>query len=387
MRVLHWDVSFLDGGGVANAVRGLAMSQARLGAEVAIATAKATGPPMYEPMETGGRVTLLEWEPRWAFQLHGFRLRGLPAEARRRLRAFKPDIVHVHGGFNGDNLWVPSICDGAVVFSPHGSYHREVFRKGRVAAKALYLRLESRFLHRRVSAFHSLSPIEREQITRLIPGRRVYCVPQGPGIQAQLSVPPDELAGDDDGVRFVCVGRLDVFTKGLDILLEAFADAVVRLNGHCVTLTLVGPEWKGGMARLQRRGKELGIASRTVFTGPLSSADVATTLRRSHIYVNLPRHEAFSLSVAEALLAGKPAILSEGVGLASYPQIAELPHIRVVPLSVKRAADTMVDFAQRLGQLRCEAAHYQSRLREFFSWERIGGAHLAIYEQIRAGAL
>jgi len=387
MRVLHWYANFLSGGGVANAVRSLAMSQARLGAEVTIASARASDPPMYEPMVGDARVPLLEWEPRWRVRFHGFHLRGLPFAALRRFRGFKPDIVHVHGGFNADNLWVPSIFDCAVVFSPHGSYHREVFRKGRAAAKALYLRLESRLLHHRVNAFHSLSPIESDQINRLVPGCRVYCVPQGPGIQAHLSMATEGLAGDDDGIRLVCVGRLDVFTKGLDILMEAFAKAVGRLNGNPATLTLVGPEWKGGMAWLQRRARKLGIAGRTVFTGPLSGAEVASVLCRSHIYVSLPRHDAFSLSVAEALLAGKPAILSEAAGPASYPEIAALPHIRVVPLSINETADAIVDFAPRLGQLRHAADQCRERIREFFSWERIGGAHLAMYEKIRAGTL
>jgi glycosyltransferase involved in cell wall biosynthesis len=195
------------------------------------------------------------------------------------------------------------------------------------------------------------------------------------------------LAGDDNATRFVCVGRLDVFTKGLDILIEAFANAVGRLNGNRATLTLVGPEWKGGMAWLQRRARELGIAGRTVFTGPLPGAEVASILRRSHIYVNLPRHDAFSLSVAEALLAGKPAILSKAVGPASYPEIAALPHVRVVPLSINETTDAIVDFARRLGQLRHAADQCRERIREFFSWESIGGTHLAAYEKIRAGTL
>lgn len=387
MRVLHWDANFLAGGGVANAVRSLALSQVRLGAEVAIAAAQPVDPPLYEPMVGNGDVTLLEWEPRWTVRRHGFLLRGFPSSARRRIRGFKPDIVHVHGGFNGDNLWIPGMCDCGVVFSPHGSYHHEVFRKGRAAAKALYLRLESRLLHHRVNAFHSLSPLESEEIARLVPGRPVYCVPQGPDIQAPLAVTMAGRAADENGIKFVCVGRLDVFTKGLDILIEAFADAVGRLNGDLATLTLVGPEWRDGMTWLRRRASERGIAGQTIFTGPLAGAEVASVLRRSHVYVSLPRHDAFSLSVAEALLAGKPAILSDAAGPASYPEIAALPHIRVVPLKINDTADAIVDFARRREHLRHAAYQSREKIREFFSWERIGGTHLTVYEKIRAGAL
>ena len=62
MRILHWYPNFLGGGGVANAVLGLAIARAERGAEVAIASAEAEGEPLYQAMdERLGKVRLFRW--------------------------------------------------------------------------------------------------------------------------------------------------------------------------------------------------------------------------------------------------------------------------------------------------------------------------------------
>lgn len=384
IRIVHWYPNCLGGGGVANAVLGLARSQVRLGAEVVVAAAKLSGPPLYGPLDIDPDIVVVPWQPRWTCRVAGAVLRGLPRDVARRLRAFTPDVVHVHAPFNPDNLWVPFLFRCPMVFSPHGGFHPQVFTQSRRMAKRLYFGMEQRLLHRRVAAFHALSAAEREDIARLMPGKRVYCVPQTSNLPTELSLVRDVQRGSGDGVSFVFVGRLDVFTKGLDILLEAFACAERRLGGQEVTLTLVGPEWGGSLAWLQKRAQELGIAHRVVFPGTLSRGELTLTLRRSGIYVQLSRHDAFPLSVIEALLAGKPAILSSAVGLASYQEVASLPHVRVVPPRTDEAAEAMVDFARRVGELKKIAEHYRPKVEDFFSWERAARLHLEAYEKIRA---
>lgn len=379
---MHWDVNFLCGGAVSRSVLGLATSQVRLGAEVTVVAARPSTPPLYGPLDGRSGVTVFEWQPRWTFRFDRFLVRGVPQRAQRTLRAFRPDVVHVHGGFNPDNLWVPRFFECPIVFSPHGSYQPEVFLKSRRIAKGLYLRVERRLLLHYVTAVHALSPTEGSHLRRLLPDQHIYCLPQGPGIQMPQPdswVEPVEPAGV---VRFVYVGRLDVFTKGLDILLEAFARAGTRLNGQGIRLALVGPDWRGGEDWLRSRGRELGIADRVIFPGSLSGPEVLSTLNRSHIYVQLSRHDAFSLSAAEALLMGKPAILSDAVGPASYPEIGTLPHVRIVRGGVSQTAEAMVDFVRRLHELTIAAGQHRSELCNFFSWERIAKSHLLIYEKI-----
>ena len=385
MRVLHWYPNFFAGGGVANAVLGLAVSQARLGAEVAVAAATPSGPPLYETMSGGGAVTLVEWRPRWTVRAQGCLLRGVPHDAARRLQAAAPDVVHIHGEFNPDNFWVPRLFTCPVIVSPHGTFHPEVIRKSRRAAKRVYLAAARRMLYRRVGAFHALSAFEAEYVRRLVPGGRVYCAPQGPNVLAAAVATGERPRPWDGAVRLAFVGRLDIYTKGLDLLLEAFADAGRRVPGAGLELMLVGPEWRGSLTWLQRRAQVLGVAPRVRFAGALTASQVAAALREADVYIQLSRHEGFPLSVSEALLVGKPAILSAAVGPVAYAEIAALPHVRVVPPSAQEAADAVVEFVRRLPELQQAAERSLPEVREFFSWERAARLHLEAYDhELRA---
>ena len=385
-RILHWYSDCLSGGSVANGVLGLAERQAHLGAEVVVAAAKPSGPSLYGPVEIRGRVHVVAWPPLWTRGFRGMVLRCVPPDAIRQLRAFRPDLVHVHGAFNPENLWVRGLAGPPIVFSPHGGFHPDVFAKRRKLAKHLYFNIEKRLLHKRVRAFHALSPAEAVDIARLFTGRTVYCAPEASNILAELSRMSERPPRPDDPVRYVFVGRLDVFTKGLDILLDAFADAERRLQGREVTLTLVGPDWRGSLRWLRRRTEELGIAHRVLLTGAVSRREVASMLHQSDIYVQLSRHDGFPSSVSEALLAGKPVILSQAVGHASYPEVASLPHVRVVPPTTTGAVEAMLDLSRRIGELEKIAEQHRTGVDNFFSWERIAGLHLETYKNIVAAS-
>jgi|GEM_PF-2494905 len=381
MRVLHWYPDFLEAGpsAVANTIRELAAAQRRRGADVAIAAATPFQRRTEPPAQGDSAITVIEWRPTYILRAFGQFFRGVSKVAGRKLRAYEPDVVHVHAGFNPDGLWAPRIFSCPIVLTPHGAFHPLVLQRGRASVKQGYLLLAKRLLYRRARAIHALCPVEREQIRDLLGGARVYCAPNGSSLRT-LDTGIQREAWPPAGVRFVFVGRLDVFTKGLDILLEALACVGVRSNGQPASLILVGPGRGGSMEWLRQRSQALGLTERVTFAGALSSAEVARTLARSDVYVQLSRHDCFPLSLAEALVSGLPAIVSRGVGTTSYPEIASLPHVRIVPPSVHGAAAAMVDCARTLDRLRLLASSHQGWVRHFLSWDRIAQTHLDAYE-------
>jgi glycosyltransferase involved in cell wall biosynthesis len=226
--------------------------------------------------------------------------------------------------------------------------------------------------------------MEETHISGLLPGVRVYRVPQGPGFRTKDAPARRPEGLSPQTVNFLFVGRLDVFTKGLDTLLNAFAEAERRLVNVRLVLTLLGPDWNGGMVRLRRQATELGVVDRVLFAGPLPPEGVNNALHQSDIYIQLSRHEVFSLSVAEALLSGRPAILSENIGLLSWPEMARVPSVRIVAVSVEDVVEAMVEFVRSLCNLKMVAAQWQSSVSEFLSWDRVARQHLDAYRSLCA---
>jgi glycosyltransferase involved in cell wall biosynthesis len=383
MRILHWYPNFLGGGGVANAVLGLAKAQAELGAEVAIACAVTQGKPLYQPMENLlGNVQISRWLPKWKFKFGNLMWRQIPKESIEQMRKFNPDVVHVHGEFNPDNWHVPKIFNAPIILSPHGAFHPVVLKKSKPKVKALYVRVAKRFLYRHVYAFHALSPAEEGHIQALLGHVNVYTVPQGASLHAQSFDTLNYREQSNGKIRFVFVGRLDIYTKGLDILLEAFAEAAQALPERNIHLTLVGPDWKGSLVRLKEVAYKLGCGNRVTFTGAKPGEQVAKILTESDVYVHLSRHEGFPLSITEALLASNPAILSKEIGLVSYLEIASLPHVKVIFPEKEEAVSAIVQFVEKLLELKTLATAHQEKVRRFFDWREIAKEHLECYEHI-----
>jgi glycosyltransferase involved in cell wall biosynthesis len=105
--------------------------------------------------------------------------------------------------------------------------------------------------------------------------------------------------------------------KGCDLLIEAFA-RVVALAPE-VQLVVAGPDQVGMQAKLKSRAEQLGIAARVHWPGMIGGEVKWGALRTCEALV-LPSHqENFGVSVAEALSAGRPVLLSFPVNI--WPEI------------------------------------------------------------------
>jgi glycosyltransferase involved in cell wall biosynthesis len=119
--------------------------------------------------------------------------------------------------------------------------------------------------------------------------------------QAQRSGPPTRLVN--------VAGHVEV--KALDVLLRAFAVASSRRPE--LTLELIGEGPLTG--DLQALAAELGLGERVHFAGTATPAQIAETLRRSHVFVLSSLSENMPLAVLEALCCGVPVAATDAGGI------------------------------------------------------------------------
>jgi len=384
MRVLHWFPNYFHGGGVANAVTGLAHAQADEGIAVGIAAVNHEESPMYGRQAVHAGVDLLGWKPSWSWRIGDLLIRKPTPESAAMLRNWRPDVVHVHAEFAPDNIWVTRLFDCPLVLSFHGALHPEVFRKGKSVRKQLYLRVARRLLYQRVDLFHALSPAEAAQIDAVLPGHATIVIPIGP-----VACPATDAGGEPPtqprtgrGLRVLYVGRLDRYTKGLDLLVAGFAMAKQAAGDGLETLTLVGPDWRDGRHEIEEQVSALGLGASVILAGGVPTSGVNRFLTDSDIYVQLSRHDAFPLSVVDALVAGKPTVISSAVGTTSYNEISSLPHVLVVQPDIEEAAAALMDLIARYSEVTGAARRAQEQVLEFFSWSRIAGCFVEAYQTL-----
>ncbi|AEV87790.1 glycosyl transferase [Actinoplanes sp. SE50] len=182
-----------------------------------------------------------------------------------------------------------------LVFTPH--YHGTGHTRIRAALHPIYRPFGRRIVGR-AGRIICVTEAERDLLHRDFPEARGRAVVIPNGTDPRPVVP-----GKRTGVRgIVCAGRLEHY-KRVDRVIRAIAEL-----GPAYRLDVVGDGPALGALR-QVTGR-LGVAGRVVFHGRLDDAAFAGCLARASAAVSASAHEAFGMTVADALAAGIPTVAS-----------------------------------------------------------------------------
>ena len=138
-------------------------------------------------------------------------------------------------------------------------------------------------------------------------------------------------------LRLACVARLDPSAKGQDLLLHVLASDLWRLRP--VEISFYG---KGPMeTSLRRLVRNLGLNERVRFCGQEKDVE---RIWASHQALVLPsRFEGLPLAIVEAMLCGRPVIVTDVAGNAELVEdgvtgfVAEAPTVRHLREAMERA--------------------------------------------------
>jgi glycosyltransferase involved in cell wall biosynthesis len=306
--------------GTTFAARGLSRGLAHLGYDVTLyCCGKEDGHSSPEPEQLPNR-RVLRFAPRQ---------RGGPFHVPRalldRIRQNQDqlDLLLIHGNFTPRNVAVVRAARQAglpYVVCPSGLYHPEVFRKNRFI-KAAYGMLFERPMLNGAIAVQVFMDAQVEALARYGVRTPAFVVPNGfepAEIPQNLPVPAQMRGRTDANPKLLYLGRIDMYTKGLDLLFQAMAKGIRegKLPAD-LRLDLVGPDW-GSQAALIRLAEQLGIAQNVQFFGRVDDLTRWNVMFSSDIMLLTSRHDAFPTTVIEAMAAAKPVILSEETGASSF---------------------------------------------------------------------
>jgi glycosyltransferase involved in cell wall biosynthesis len=154
-----------------------------------------------------------------------------------------------------------------------------------------------------------------------------------------------------EGLLLACVGRLDVVTKGQDLVLEVLA--LPHWRERKVRMSLVG---KGVNERvLRRRAEHLKLVG-VEFMGYQN--DIEEIWSRHHALVLPSRQEGMPLTLVEAMLCGRAGIVTDVGGNRELVRdgvngfLAKAPTVELLDEAMNRAWESR----GRLREMGCTAA-------------------------------
>ncbi|HEX2722976.1 MAG TPA: glycosyltransferase family 4 protein [Gemmatimonadaceae bacterium] len=234
-------------------------------------------------------------------------------------------------------------------------------RWGSVLTRAL-ARIE-RAMIRRASYVSATSLSSREAARRIAPDTPLDMV--GAGVPEELfrleRRPSDFL---------LYFGRLDVFHKGIDTLLEAVA--IIARSRPEIELRIAGRG--SSVERIRSMIDELRLNGNVRLLGAVSDAKRNELLSTACVQLMPSRFEGFGLAAAEAMAAGVPLVAA---AVGSLPEVVDAPRGGVLVPSgdataLAAAVERLLDDPGARAALSQSARQSARR----FSWDAVAEAHL-----------
>ncbi|HEY0051509.1 MAG TPA: glycosyltransferase family 4 protein [Pyrinomonadaceae bacterium] len=221
----------------------------------------------------------------------------------KALRSFQPHLTVVSQGINFDGVYLAEVCRRQklpyVVVAQKAVDFLFPADEERAAVRAVYESAVKCFFVSR----HNLNLTE-EQIGAVLPNAEIVFNPFAVPFENSLS-----WNEEDGNVRLACVARLFIIDKGQDILLRVLAMEKWKKRNVEVVFFGEGVN-KQALVEMARLLEVRNVK----FAGYVG--DVEHIWKESHALVLPSRSEGLPLALVEAMLYGRPSIVTDVGGMA-----------------------------------------------------------------------
>jgi glycosyltransferase involved in cell wall biosynthesis len=286
--------------------------------------------------------------------------------------AERVDAFHVHSVFQPEAWAVRARLKKPFCVSPQGGYtafHQRTLRQR--AKLPLWLAAE-RTVVKDAAFFHAVSDGDATSIRRLRPDAEVVVIPNGVRV-----VNPSSRNGE--AREWVFVGRLDFETKGLDLLLEAYARAANAVD--LPKLMIYGPDVRRGRARVESLVAKLALADRVQVASGVYGADRDRVMVNAGLFVLTSRREGLPVAALEALGAGTPVLVTPTTNIGSLVSgadagfVAPGTSVDAIRVAIEAAAATPAH------ELKAAGARGRAAVLATYRWETVAEQLAAAYER------
>lgn len=321
--------------------------------------------------ETVGFLNLVDYQPKgienYFNYSSGFSLKKLAEPFNN------PDIVIIHQVYAIEYIKISRLLRKEkipYIIVPHGSLTAEAQKTKRLK-KILGNLLFSSFIKRAI-AIQCLSNWELENTKIKIPkfiGTNGCFIPN-----------KQKHSFNTKKIKFVYVGRLDCYIKGLDIMLDAFKLVMNSSYKYKCELCIYGPDRKGQYAHIKQMIAERSLNELVTLNPPVFRDEKERVFLQSDVFIQTSRTEAMPMGILEALSYGLPCLVTEGTTLGDY--VNEYNAGWVAQNNVQSVFEQIACVIEEKNALNEKAGNAREMIYEVFGWEKVAEVNIKHYFRI-----
>lgn len=185
---------------------------------------------------------------------------------------------------------------------------------------------------------------------------------------------------NDNKIIFSYIGRIEIYQKGLDLLVDAVNEVQGFLREHNCVINIYGPDREDTVKKLTDVVNTKGIEDLILFHDAVFGKHKEDILINSDIFIMTSRFEGHPMGLIEALSYGIPCIVTPGTNM--------IEEIKKYDAGWS-AQEKVKSIAEKIKKAICERKLWGKKrinaksLSEEFSWERLALKSHEYFEEIR----
>ena len=179
--------------------------------------------------------------------------------------------------------------------------------------------------------------------------------------------------------KFVYIGRLDSYPKGIDLMIKAIKIKKDFLKKNNCKFFIYGPDYKNRRKIVEKLIDDNNVQDIVTISNAVSGTEKERILVNADIFIQTSRVEGMPLGILEALSYGIPCLITKGTNLGDYVEnydagwVAETKSVSIANKIVEAISDDNIWMKKSQNCI--------SLIEKEFSWEEISKQTVEEYKR------
>lgn len=286
----------------------------------------------------------------------------------------KPDLVVFHMVYHFKYLKLYKICKNnniPYIIIPHGCLTDEAQNKKWLKKKIGNLLFFNKFINNAI-AIQCLSQKELEN-THFHKSKFIG----SNGIDLPKNY---KITFNKKRFKFVFIGRLDLYIKGIDLLINAIGRKVEELRKANAEIKIYGPLDKKNTYIIDKLIKDNDIKDLISLNDAITGLEKEKILIDSDVFIQCSRTEAMPMGILEAMSYGLPCLVTRGTSLGDI--ISKYDAGWVAETDIDSIAECIVKCINEKNLLKGKNTNARKLIEQNFIWNKVASETINHYKEL-----
>ena len=284
----------------------------------------------------------------------------------------KPDIVVFHQVYAPEYIKISKILRKEkipYIIVPHGSLTKEAQKMKRI--KKIIGNIIFRDFIKGAAAIQCLSEKELSNTK--------FKMLKFIGTNGCIIPSKQKQVFNNEKIKFVYIGRLDWFHKGLDIMLDAFELFKNSAYKDKCELHIYGPDYQGRYAHIEEMIAARSLDNLVTLNPAVFGADKEKILLDADVFIQTSRFEGMPMGILQTLAYGVPCLITTGTTMGDF--VREYKAGWVAETNAQSVFECIIQAIEEKQSLKEKSRGAIALIAENFAWDKIASDAIHSYRK------